>query len=166
MLSAFFVFSINYDLAKADSQLPPKDCEYSGKGSVFILDKKTGQFIADQKNSYALTATRHPIGPGQYLFQEIKTFNDDRPQQVTMFYQGMFVGSFDSSAPDGSLISKGYCPEEGLCSGILILPQIPYEGRFVTRFDSKSIRTTTFDARGTGFVEESLIANGVCEFRK
>lgn len=140
------------------------DCELSGKGSVYKFDPSTKKYQLDQKDSYDLSAIRFPIGNGKYLFVETKSFADGRPKEQTTFVQGMATGTFDFSAPDGSLSSRVICTRPGHCAGILILTSPSFTGYITTDFDSSGIRTVTFDVSG-GFSDETLSTPVPCEYK-
>jgi hypothetical protein len=151
--------------AEANSPAPANpDCQLSGKGNVYVFDAVAKKYQLDQKDSYELSAIRFPVGNGKYLFVETKTYADGRPKEKTTFVQGMATGSFDFSAPDGTLISRVICTRPGHCAGTLILTSPSFTGHMATDFDSSGIRTLTFDASG-GFSDETLSTPVPCEYK-
>jgi hypothetical protein len=110
------------------------DCIYTGRGEVYDFN---GNHLKNL--SFDLRLERFKSGPGEFYFNETKTFEDQSTTSLA-FGMGWFIGAYSYDDRAGRVV-KGQCLNYGYCVGKNEFPG--FKGTFVTRFNSHEILTTT-----------------------
>ncbi|MEA9355400.1 hypothetical protein SHI21_04275 [Bacteriovorax sp. PP10] len=110
------------------------DCIYTGRGEVYDFN---GNHLKDL--SFDLRLERFKSGPGEFYFNETKTFTD-QSTTLLVFGMGWFIGHYSYDDGAGRVV-KGQCLNYGYCVGRNEFPD--FKGTFVTRFNEREILTTT-----------------------
>lgn len=151
---AFYIICFLFCSSITYGSMKP-DCQYRGRGEVYKFD---GTHLMSE--SFNLDLERYPVGPGEYLFKEVKTFFDGEKREL-YFSMGWFKGPFHFDDGKGRLV-EGMCIDFGYCAGKNEFPG--FKGTFVTHFNEREILTTTTTSDRLIFESVKPIGNVTCGF--